>query len=110
MDQITQQLRPDAKGRINLGKLAQGVSSFRAHRTEEGNIILEPFTEIPARERWLFDRTLPLEPNPENPSPEGAKAGAATRKAWIFGTPAKRGPGAVGGEPHARTRGRSGCG
>lgn len=61
MDQIIQQLRPDAKGRINLGKLAQGVSSFRAHRTEEGNIILEPFTEIPAREKWLFDNAVALE-------------------------------------------------
>ena len=54
MDQIIQ-LRPDAKGRINLGKLAEGISSFRAHRTEDGNIILVPFTEIPAREKWLFD-------------------------------------------------------
>lgn len=54
MDQIIQ-LRPDAKGRINLGKLAQGVSSFRAKRTPDGNILLEPFTEIPAREKWLFD-------------------------------------------------------
>jgi len=54
MDQIIQ-LRPDAKGRITLGKLAAGISSFRAHRTEDGNIMLEPFTEIPAREKWLFD-------------------------------------------------------
>ncbi|MEX0914457.1 MAG: hypothetical protein WD397_04645 [Wenzhouxiangellaceae bacterium] len=59
MDQIIQ-LRPDAKGRINLGKLAQGVSSFRARRTEDGNIILEPFTEIPAREKWLFDNEVAL--------------------------------------------------
>jgi len=59
MDQIIQ-LRPDAKGRINLGKLAEGISSFRAHRTEDGNIILEPFTEIPAREKWLFDNEAAL--------------------------------------------------
>jgi len=55
MDQIIQRLRPDAKGRINLGKLAQGVSSFRARREENGNIILEPFAEIPICEKWLFD-------------------------------------------------------
>lgn len=60
MEQVTQQLRPDAKGRINLGKLAEGVSSFRAHRTEDGNIILEPYSEIPAREKWLFDNPQAL--------------------------------------------------
>ncbi len=59
MDDIIQ-LRPDAKGRINLGKLAQGVSSFRARRTADGNIILEPFAEIPAREKWLFDNKSAL--------------------------------------------------
>ena len=59
MDDIIQ-LRPDAKGRINLGKLAQGVSSFRARRTADGNIILEPFAEIPAREKWLFDNKAAL--------------------------------------------------
>jgi hypothetical protein len=61
MKQVTQQLRPDAKGRINLGKLAQGVSSFRAHRTEDGNIVLEPYSEIPAREKWLFGNPQALE-------------------------------------------------
>lgn len=60
MDQTIQQLRPDAKGRINLGKLAQGVSSFRATRKDDGNIILEPFTEIPARDKWLFNNELAL--------------------------------------------------
>lgn len=66
MGQVIQQLRPDSKGRITLGKLAEGVSSFRARRTDDGSIILEPFTEIPAREKWLFD----------NPSALGAvKAG-----------------------------------
>ena len=59
MDQIIQ-LRPDAKGRINLGKLAEGISSFRARRTADGNIILEPFTEIPAREKWLFSNEAAL--------------------------------------------------
>ncbi|MEX1117963.1 MAG: hypothetical protein WEB60_04135 [Terrimicrobiaceae bacterium] len=54
MSEIIQQFRPDSKGRIALGKLARGVSSFRARRTDDGNILLEPFTEIPARESWLF--------------------------------------------------------
>jgi hypothetical protein len=48
-------LRPDAKGRITLGKLAEGVSSYRARRQKDGKIILEPFIEIPADERWLHE-------------------------------------------------------
>jgi len=80
MKELTQQLRPDSKGRIALGHLARGVSSFRVRRTDEGNILLEPFTEIPAREKWLF----------ENPSALGAvKAGlsqAAEGKARQLGS------------------------
>ena len=60
MEQIIQQLRPDAKGRITLGKLAQGVSSFRARLMDDGRIILEPFAEIPAREKWLFNNQVAL--------------------------------------------------
>lgn len=61
MDTLTQHLRPDSKGRITLGKLAQGVSSFRARRLDDGNIILEPFAEIPAREAWLFENASALD-------------------------------------------------
>lgn len=43
-------LRPDSKGRITLGKLAEGVSSYRARRQKDGKILLEPFVEIPADE------------------------------------------------------------
>jgi len=60
VDQSTIQLRPDSKGRISLGKLARGASSFRAQCTEDGTIILEPFAEIPAREKWLFDNPKAL--------------------------------------------------
>jgi hypothetical protein len=48
-------LRPDAKGRIFLGKLAEGVSSYHAYMDKDHRIILEPFTEIPLREKWLFE-------------------------------------------------------
>ncbi len=48
-------IRPDAKGRITLGSLARGVSSFQASVDSSGRIILEPFAEIPAREKWLFE-------------------------------------------------------
>lgn len=48
-------LRPDSKGRITLGKLAEGVSSYRARPQKDGKIVLEPFVEIPAEERWLYE-------------------------------------------------------
>lgn len=54
------QLKPDSKGRISLGKLAEGISSFRASRMEDGNILLEPYAEIPAREKWLFENKSAL--------------------------------------------------
>ncbi len=47
-------VRPDAKGRITLGKIAEGVSSFQVSADKDGRIILEPFSEVPARELWLF--------------------------------------------------------
>lgn len=47
-------LRPDSKGRVTLGKLAEGVSSFHAYPQDDGKIILEPYAEIPAKEKWLF--------------------------------------------------------
>lgn len=51
----TLMLKPDSKGRITLGKLAQGVSSYHVtvDKTTE-NITLEPYSEVPLRERWLF--------------------------------------------------------
>lgn len=48
-------VRPDAKGRITLGSLARGVSSFSVTETVDHKIILEPYAEIPAREKWLFN-------------------------------------------------------
>jgi hypothetical protein len=56
----TVSVRPDSKGRITLGKLAAGVTSFRVSREDDGRIVLEPFTEIPAREHWLFENRKAL--------------------------------------------------
>lgn len=53
-------LRPDSKGRIALGKLADGISSFRVHRESDGRLVLEPFVEIPERERWLYKNPVAL--------------------------------------------------
>src|SRR5579862_7669306 len=52
-------VRPDSKGRITLGKLAKGISSFRVSKDEKGGIYLKPYVEIPAdvpeRERWVYE-------------------------------------------------------
>lgn len=53
-------VRPDAKGRITLGKLAEDVSSFLVHPGDDGKLILEPFSEIPAKEAWLFENSKAL--------------------------------------------------
>lgn len=52
---IVRVLRPDSKGRVGLGSLADGVSSFRASPQLDGAILLEPMIEIPAREKWFFE-------------------------------------------------------
>lgn len=56
----TKALRPDSKGRISLGRLAKGVSSYAVHQEKNGTIVLEPFVEIPAKEKWLFDNKTAL--------------------------------------------------
>ena len=52
---VIKTVRPDSKGRITLGKLLNGVSSVRVMVEEDGKIILEPYTEIPMREAWLYN-------------------------------------------------------
>jgi hypothetical protein len=52
--------RPDAKGRITLGSLAKGVSSFRIYVDDQERIVLEPYAEIPAREKWLHENPKAL--------------------------------------------------
>lgn len=54
------QVRPDSKGRITLGKLAEGVSSFTVTEQPDGGFLLEPMVEIPAREKWLFENKAAL--------------------------------------------------
>ncbi|HLB55947.1 MAG TPA: hypothetical protein VJK30_01255 [Coxiellaceae bacterium] len=48
-------VRPDAKGRVNLGALPAGISGFKLTTDKDGRFILEPLTEIPAREKWIFE-------------------------------------------------------
>ncbi len=54
-------VRPDAKGRIVLGELAKGISSFQISLDKHHRIILEPNVEIPAREKWLFENKTALQ-------------------------------------------------
>jgi hypothetical protein len=53
-------LHPDAKGRITLGKLANGVSSFHAIVEQDGSVRLVPHVEIPAREKWVWEHKAAL--------------------------------------------------
>jgi hypothetical protein len=53
-------VRPDIKGRITLGNLAKGVSSFSITIDKKNRIILQPYAEIPAEEKWLFENKLAL--------------------------------------------------
>lgn len=48
-------LRPDAKGRINLGEVANNVSSYRVTVANDGKVTLEPYAEIPLSEKWIFE-------------------------------------------------------
>ena len=48
-------LRPDSKGRVSLGEIANNVSSYRVTVEENGIVILAPYTEIPLSEKWIFE-------------------------------------------------------
>ena len=47
-------VRPDAKGRITLGHLANGVSRYSITETKDHKLVLEPYSELPSREVWTF--------------------------------------------------------
>lgn len=48
-------------------------SSFRAHKEEDGRIILEPLIEVPAKEHWIYKNPAAL--NSLLQGIEDAKAG-----------------------------------
>lgn len=48
-------LRPDAKERLNLGDLANNVSSYRITQEKNGTLTLTPYSEIPLSEKWIFE-------------------------------------------------------
>ena len=63
-----------------MGKLAEGVSSYRARRQADGKILLEPFVEIPADERWLHENRKALDSVRRGLA--DVKAGRLTRKSF----------------------------
>ena len=67
-------VRLDAKGRITLGHLADGVSGYAVRETKNHKLILEPYVEIPAHEKWLFGNKIAL-----NKVKQGLKDAAAGR-------------------------------
>jgi hypothetical protein len=54
-------LRPDSKDKINIGDLAQSVSSYRVVIGENGVLTLYPYAEIPFSEKWIFENKGLLE-------------------------------------------------
>ena len=48
-------LRPDSKGRISLGKIANNVSSYKMTVKENGQLLLEPYVEILLSDKWVFE-------------------------------------------------------
>jgi hypothetical protein len=77
---VLRKVRPDSKGRITLGQLAEGVSSYIVRTQEDGKITLEPLAEVPARERWLYEDREALES--VKAGLEDAKAGRVTRMSF----------------------------
>jgi hypothetical protein len=57
---LAKMVRPDSKGRVTLGHWADGVSSFSITKDKDDRIILEPYAEIPLREKWLFENKVAL--------------------------------------------------
>lgn len=57
---LPKMVRPDSKGRILLGARTRGISGYAVSETSDHKIILEPYTEIPAKEKWLFNNKVAL--------------------------------------------------
>jgi hypothetical protein len=47
-------LKPDSKGRIQLGRLAKDIVRYKVIQENDGKIILLPEVALPASEVWLY--------------------------------------------------------
>jgi hypothetical protein len=66
-------VRPDGKGRINLGDLSAGVSSYRIAIGDHGTLTLIPYAEIPLSEKWIFEDQDILKKVKQQFKPENAE-------------------------------------
>ena len=46
----------DAKGRISLGKPAQGIIGYLKTVKPDGTILLKPMAAVPASELWIYQQ------------------------------------------------------
>ena len=72
-------LHPDAKGRVTLGAIAKGISSYRMVQDDQGRLVLEPYVEIAAnlipgwaesQSPYIALRTAELGQRHENQTPK----------------------------------------
>jgi len=57
LELVAQDVRPDSKRRLTLGKALEGLDSdirFDIYRGANGQIVLDPRVSIPASEAWLY--------------------------------------------------------
>lgn len=51
----------DDRTRITLGDLFRGYKRVRLYKNDRGEVLLQPVTEIPASEVWLFQNKEALD-------------------------------------------------
>jgi len=51
----------DGRTRITLGDLVKGFKRVKLYESESGEILLQPLSEIPASELWLYENKESLE-------------------------------------------------
>ncbi len=57
LELIAQDVRPDSKRRLTLGKALAGLADdvrFDVYKNSSGQIVLDPQVSIPASEAWLY--------------------------------------------------------
>lgn len=54
-------LKPDSKGRIQLGRRAKNIVRYQIIEESDGRIVLLPEIAIPANEVWLYKNKEALE-------------------------------------------------
>lgn len=74
-------LKPDSKGRIQLGRSAKNIVRYQVIEESDGKIILLPEVAIPANEVWLYKNKEAFEAVKEGLA---QSASGATKKRGSF--------------------------